>query len=367
MGVWAIMSKERIGAWVALALLTVSLGATAMADTPGVGAAAFLRRGVDARALAMGGAHVAVADGYSALYWNPAGLSRAESPLVGGMTSELFGAKIFLNYISGVYPWQLGTPEQLPTEPLVGGEGGPEDEADAPAWQLSTELESVRLAFAGSFTEMATEVHAFDERGNPIGLIRYSEAVYGLGAGAWVPGLGHAGVAGKAYYFVAPAAGVDGSDATAFGLGVDAGLVAPVWRGLWLGLSASDIGNSRIQWRNTLLEPTDKVAGRFTAGTAYYAHDLFFDDDRLIAALDGTWEPLVETRALRAGLEYTAGFLSLRGGATLRQDMPVSFSAGVGVQMMQLSIDAGWVQTTEFGSVNEGVGPTLVVSASFKF
>jgi len=344
------MKRALTVALIALAILGVT--AAASQPAPGVGAAAFLRRGVDARALGMGGAHVAVADGYSAMYWNPAGLARSAAPQVGAMTSELYGAEIFLNYLSGLYPWELNLGDD------------PAEDTQLPSNGFSN-LRGLRVSFGASFTEMATEVHAYDDRGNPIGLIRYSEGLYGLGAGAWVPGLGYAGAAVKAYNFLAPQAGVDGADARAFGIGLDAGLVAPVWRGLWLGLSASDIADSGIQWRNTPLEPRDLVAGRYTAGAAYFADDLILEDDRLIVAADVSTEPLVDNYAVKTGLEYSFLFLSLRGGAALRPEVPLSFSAGVGVHVMQLSIDAAWVQNREMEV--EGVGHTLVVSASFRF
>ena len=42
----------------------------------GTTAAQFLKIGIGARALALGGAYSAIADDASALYWNPGGLSR---------------------------------------------------------------------------------------------------------------------------------------------------------------------------------------------------------------------------------------------------------------------------------------------------
>lgn len=334
------------GALVTAMLLGLAVGV--WGQTPGIGAAAFFRRGVDARALAMGNAHVAVVDGYSATYWNPAGLARAASPQIGGMTADLYGAQIYLNFLAGVYPWQPGGEVQTPSETLV----------EASAW---------KLGFGVSFAEMATEVRAFDEQGNPLGLIRYSEALYGLGVGAWIPGLGYAGLAAKGYSFRAPRAGVGGVDATASGFGFDAGLAAPVWGELWLGIAGADIGDSTVQWRDTPLEPRDKVAGRYTAGVAYVADEFLNAEDRLVAALDASFWPLLDLRSLQAGIEYTLGFLSLRGGAVLRErdDAPLSFSAGVGVHVMQLSVDAAWVQNRELPV--EGAGHTLVVSASFSF
>jgi len=337
---------KRATLWSVVWLLVCGVVMPGWAQTPGVGAAAFLRRGVDARAMGMGGAHVAVADGYSSIYWNPAGLARNSSPVVGGMTSNIYGADIFFNFVAGVVPWEFGEP--APTEP-----------------EESPEPRPFRLAVGASFTEMATEVRAFDDRGNPLGLIRYSEALYGVGAAAWVPRLGYAGGVVKAYSFRAPRAGVDGNDATAFGIGFDVGVAVPVWGGLWLGMSAADIADSRIQWRNTATEPVDRVSGRYTLGLAVAASPLALEDDRLVIALDFTVEPLVATQTVRGGFEYSLLFLSLRAGAAWRHEVPLSFTAGVGIRAMNLSIDGAWVQNREIEV--EGAGHTLILSAAFSF
>jgi len=60
---------------VGLALILV-LSAVAMAD--GIGAFSAFKNGVGARALAMGGAFVAVANDATAACWNPAGLAMSE-------------------------------------------------------------------------------------------------------------------------------------------------------------------------------------------------------------------------------------------------------------------------------------------------
>lgn len=334
------MKPVKLGIAVVLAM---GIGGAGLAQAPGVGAAAFLRRGVDARALGMGGAYVAVVDGYSAMYWNPAGLARASAIEVGGMTTDIYGAEIYVNFLAGLWPWAWG--------------GGTGDAPDAP--------EPLRIALGVAFTEMATEVRAYDEQGNPLGLIRYSEALYGLGAAAWIPRLGYAGVVVKAYSFRAPRAGVGGADATAFGIGFDAGLIVPVWQNLWLGLAAADVGNTPIQWRNTPLEPTDLVSARYTGGFAYDGRGLLHEEDRLVVAVDAAVEPLVGGRAVRCGVEYSLLFFSLRAGAIWREGNPLSFTLGVGVRARGLAIDAAWVQNRELQV--EGAGHTIVLSASFRF
>jgi hypothetical protein len=73
-----------------LALVLVSGGASAQENSPagetitkvGTTAGQFLKIGVGARAVALGGAYVAEANDLAALYWNPAGLSRLRGSAV---------------------------------------------------------------------------------------------------------------------------------------------------------------------------------------------------------------------------------------------------------------------------------------------
>lgn len=65
------------------------------------------RNGVDARALSMGGAFVAVADNYSAVYWNPAGMALLHGFSLGGMYTNWFSAGINFAFLGGVFPFHL--------------------------------------------------------------------------------------------------------------------------------------------------------------------------------------------------------------------------------------------------------------------
>ena len=73
---------------VSLALILV-LSAVAMAD--GIGAFSAFKNGVGARALAMGGAFVAVANDATAACWNPAGLATLNDTRLAGMSTDLYG------------------------------------------------------------------------------------------------------------------------------------------------------------------------------------------------------------------------------------------------------------------------------------
>jgi hypothetical protein len=64
----------------------------------------FLAGGVDARALGMGGAYVGLADGVSAGYWNPAGLSHLTYPEISYMHVERFAGAVSFDYGAVAFP-----------------------------------------------------------------------------------------------------------------------------------------------------------------------------------------------------------------------------------------------------------------------
>jgi len=315
--------KTRI---VAVLVLMTACGLLGLAQEVGVGAAAFLRRGVDARALGMGGAFVAVADGYSAIYWNPAGLARVLTPQLGGAYTDLFGASIHHNFVAGAIPFFVVENEQTP---------------------------SLHIGLGAGYTGMTTEVRATDPNGQPVGVIQYAERLAAIGVGVYLPGLGCLGGAAKVYSFLAPKIGVGGKDATAFGFGFDLGFLAPLAHSLWLGISATDVGDTRIEWHNTPTEPTDLVMGKYTAGMAFAL-------DGFIVAADYVFQPMADN-VVRVGVEYSLEFLALRAGAVKRLHGPLSFTAGAGIRTDGLQIDVAWVQNSEIKA--EGAQDTIVLSA----
>lgn len=81
-------------------VLLVALLAAAPADAQRVAkyGADFLAGGVGARALGMGGVHVALAEDVTAGYWNPAGLQRIDFPQASYMHAERFGGIVQFDY-----------------------------------------------------------------------------------------------------------------------------------------------------------------------------------------------------------------------------------------------------------------------------
>lgn len=66
----------------------------------------FMKLGVGARALGMGGAFASVADDASAIYWNPAGLTFLRGGQALGMHAEQFGGEVGHDFLSAAYPLQ---------------------------------------------------------------------------------------------------------------------------------------------------------------------------------------------------------------------------------------------------------------------
>ena len=64
----------------------------------------FLAGGVDARALAMGGANVAHTRNVNSVYWNPAGLAHAEYPEIAYMHAERFAGIVSFDFAAIAYP-----------------------------------------------------------------------------------------------------------------------------------------------------------------------------------------------------------------------------------------------------------------------
>lgn len=70
-------------------MIACLVGTLASAAYAGADPAAFLKVGVGARAMAMGGAFVSVADDTSAIYWNPAGLGKVTRVSAAAMVQSL--------------------------------------------------------------------------------------------------------------------------------------------------------------------------------------------------------------------------------------------------------------------------------------
>lgn len=334
-------------------LLVVAIPVSVVSQTneDPIGAASILRSGVDARALGMGGAYVAVADNYSASYWNPAGITRADAAYLGGMNYDKFGLGLNVNYLSGGM-----TPSKLPlTQNLsLGG----------------LKIPLIKdFSLAGTFVGFSTNVRAADPDGNPIGEITYSERTYMGSLGFSISSLGAIGTSVKNYRFRAPKAGVNGKNATASGLGFDLGLLAEPLSNFYVGAAGFDLTGTKIKWNNTPSEPTNIAPARYATGLAYDLDLSYLPLPELIAgtttfAGQYTFGPNIANK-IRGGLEYNVSIFAVRGGVVKPLEGDLQFAAGAGLNINLLSADVAWLQNSSVEG--ENTSDTVILSTEFTF
>lgn len=295
--------KRVIG--VSLALIMV-LSALALAD--GVGAFSAFKSGIGARALAMGGAFVAVADDATAVVWNPAGLAQLNDTRIGGMATDLYGLGVTHQFIGAVTTFaNLGI---------------------GLAWE--------RGAVSGQIV---------DEDGNAGEAFDWNESAIVGSLATNVMDIGLAGANVK--YYMADS----GLGDKASGIGFDLGILIKLGDMFAIGVSATDLGGSKISWDGGA---TDIVSGLYKAGVAMklvngmlvIASDLDFDGTNIGDAHIGLEFKIIKELALRAGAVLTNNFSDYY------------FTVGAGINVAGLYVDVAYI-------LEETLGNTLVLSAEF--
>jgi hypothetical protein len=282
------------------------ISAIALAD--GVGAFSAFKSGIGARALAMGGAFVAVGDDATAMVWNPAGLAQLDDTRLGGMSTDLFGLGITHQFVGAVTTFaNFGIGLGWERASIAGQEVDEEGTAgDAFTWTeqailgtLATNIMDIGLAGAN---------------------VKYYMADSGLGD-------------------------------TANGFGFDLGLLVNLGDIFAVGVTATDLAGTTISWDGGA---TDVVSGLYKAGMAMklvdgmlvLAADMDFDGTALGDAHVGMEFNIIEELALRGGVVLTNSF----------QDY--YFAVGAGINVAGLYVDAAYI-------LEEALGNTLILSAEF--
>ena len=213
--------------------LVLALSAVVLAD--GIGAFSAFKNGIGARALAMGGAFVAVADDATATLWNPAGLAQLDDTRLAGMSTDLYGLGITHQYIGAVTTFaNLGIGlgwERASIDGQVLDEGGVQ--GGTFTW--------VEQAIVGSLATNVLDVAMAGAN------VKYYLADNGLGEAAT-------------------------------GFGFDLGLLVSLGDMFVIGVNAMDLAGSTLSWDGGA---TDVISGLYKAGLA-----MKLADDRLILAAD---------------------------------------------------------------------------------
>jgi len=288
-----------------LALILV-LSAVALAD--GIGAFSAFKNGVGARALAMGGAFVAVADDATAMLWNPSGLAQLEDTRLTGMSTDLYGLGITHQFIGAVTTFaNLGIGlgwERASIDGQIVDEGG----------VIGGAFTWVEQAIVGSLATNVLDVAMAGAN------VKYYLADDGLGEGAT-------------------------------GFGFDLGLLVSLGDMFVIGVNAMDLAGSSIAWDGGT---TDVISGLYKAGLA-----MKLADGRLVLATDVDFDG-TDLGNTHVGVEFAViDELALRGGVVLTDNFQdYYFTVGAGINVAGLYVDAAYI-------LEETLGNTLVLSAEF--
>lgn len=292
-----MFGRKRIVLGLAVAVVTLALGSAALAGTH---SGAFLRMGVGARALAMGGSYVAIANDATAGYWNPAGLALVEDISIELMYSHDLSFDRSLNYGGIAKTFDFGS---LGFSYLGGGMTDL-DEYDANNNRL------------GSFD--VTE-HAFilSYATKPLSFVRDCAPCYlGISFKGIMQDMGDA----------------DGSQ---FGLGADAGAMFSPVEMLTFGLAVQDIGTK-------ILDPDDSIPYHIRLGVAARAMD-----NALTVTAGAAKTRHIGDPTLQLGAEYWTEFSADRyAGLRLGLDEG-AFAAGLGLKISGIGLNYAYVVEEE--------------------
>ena len=294
---------KKIGVLTLALLLVASAGAFA----DGINAFSAFKNGIGARALAMGGAFVAVCDDSTAMVWNPAGLAQLEDTRLAGMSTDLYGLGVTHQFVGATTSFAnlgigLGWERAAIDGQIVEAGGG-----------LGGAFTWVENAIIGS---LATNVMDVAMAGANV---KYYMADSGLGD-------------------------------TATGFGFDLGLLVSLGDTFVIGVNAIDLAGSTIEWDGGT---TDIVSGLYKAGLALNLGEQFV----LAADVDFDGSDLGDTHV---GAEFQLiDELALRGGVVLTNNFQDYYlTVGAGINVAGLYVDAAYI-------LEETLGNTLVLSAEF--
>jgi len=337
------ISSVRTRSWCACCSLFLMVLIACVTSTPAGAtkyAGAFMENGGGARALALGGAFVALADDPSTTFWNPAGLASTQERQLLLMHSERFGDLIDRDFAAYVQPvdWSL----------LGGEEGG---------FGFSV----IRLGIDDiPFTDHLHDALDVDDSGvvdddEVLGLFDLQDQIrfksdqewalflsYGERKGQW-----HVGGSLK---LIRQSVG----DFSSLGIGFDAGLYRPqIWRRLDFGVKLQDITTTYLSWSTGTNEI---IAPAVIPGLAYNfplpswnasvlltsAFETRFENRR---SADQYWSGSISTNA-HLGLEMAfSERVYLRGGFDSGWEMD-NLTAGVGFVLKPLTVDYAYAGDT---------------------
>jgi len=288
-----MFGPRKIALGLAVAVVTLALGSAALAGTH---SGAFLRMGVGARALAMGGSYVAIANDATAGYWNPAGLALVEDVSIELMYSHDLAFDRSLNYGGIAKKFDFGS---LGFSYLGGGMDDLDayDENNNPNGSFNTREHAFILSYAT----------------NPLSFVRDCAPAY----------------VGISFKGIMQDMGDD--DGSQFGIGADVGAMFTPVEMLTFGIAVQDVGTK-------ILDPNDSVPYHIRFGVAARAMD-----NALTVTAGAAKTRHIGDPTLQLGAEYWTEFSADKyGGLRVGLDEG-AFAAGLGLKISGIGLNYAYV------------------------
>jgi hypothetical protein len=305
-----------------IALLLLALSGRPAAPASGF-AGEFLALGAGARALALGGAYVALADDATASYWNPAGLTRVADRQLHLMHAERYGGMVSHDVLA-----------------LAGAGNG----------HRGMGLSLIRIGVADiPFTELEDPTQPLGTTNRPVVVSTESSADYALyvSYARQLRSRLDLGISAKGIYrTVGPY--------SAYGAGLDLGVFLRLHRCVSVAAVLRDVTTTPIHWDT---ETTDRIQPSLVAGLAF-TRSLAGGRMTALAAARGGGDAASADDAspLLVGLEYSYRHVALRAGLEEGRQ-----SLGIGLRLhARLQLDLAYAQHDDLDSIQQ-------VSAGFQF
>jgi hypothetical protein len=292
-------------------------------------AAEFLKIGVGARALGMGGAFVSLSDDASAAYWNPAGLTQLESREAMGMHASQFGGVVDHDVLAAVAP--------------IRSSGG----------RAAIGLTVIRLA-VDDIKVTTGALIGEDQNGNPIidpNKVQTKSAYDLAFLLSYARTLGDAWSAGVNIKLIRQSLVGEGAS---FGMGADFGLLYRPASRVALGLRLADITTTRLYWdtgRHETVSPTVILGAHTTQDIPALDGSLTVGVDAGFA-FEGQKADQFETGSLSGNILPGAEYwfhktVALRVGSDAG-----NFTAGAGVRYKRVGADYAYLSHDELDSTH---------------
>ena len=288
----------------------------------------FMALGVGGKALAMGGAQVALANDVTAGYWNPAGLASLNYPQASLMHEEHFGNLVNYNYASVAIPYGN---------------------------DMSFGVSAIRLSIDGipdtreALVDATTGEVIYDIT-HPFARIDYTKIKEFSNADLAIY-FSFAKKQSEDFYWGANVKIIrrDIAEFGATGIGFDVGAIYKPYNRLILGANIQDVTTTLVAWstgRNELISPTAKIGAAYQldllGGIISPAIDLDMRFENRQYASNFNVGPI--SFDMHLGFEYDyKNILAVRGGYNdVKQ-----FTVGAGIKLPKLTIDYSFARFNE--------------------